>query len=258
MILEQLNGIEKECRKGAYSSITVAATLTLTRGKGVGSPGRFVGSYQLFAPDYRCSNALLILTKILLFLSVRTRFFLINIHRTESADTPMRTEPTSLLPFVEQHPELIWTWDPEGFCDYFNKTWITYTGASPETLAGTQWLSFLRLEDQKGFTMQWLRLLGIGAPFRMDMRIRSAGGDYRPFRAQTIPMREIPGKIAKWFGSGHAAEAVSTPPFHSRALDNSSRMRGSHCEMADFSTDEHGMLHAWSPGAETLLSYHEH
>jgi len=167
----------------------------------------------------------------------------------------MKTDATTLLPFVQQEPEIIWTWDPDGYCDYFNQTWTAYTGVPVEDLIGTRWLAFLHLEDQQGFTLQWLTLLEIGAPFRMDLRIRSAAGQFRRFRAQAIPMRETPGRIAKWFGSGHVLETGIISP---SPLETGLKTRPPSREKADFSTDGNGMLRAWSPGSETLLSYHEH
>ncbi len=103
---------------------------------------------------------------------------------------------------VEGLPQLVWTCDPEGLCDYLGRQWIEYTGMPEAEQLGYRWLEQVHPEDRERTITTWNETVGKGeSRFDMEFRIRRADGVYRWFMTQAVPLRDKAGNIVKWFGS---------------------------------------------------------
>jgi len=102
---------------------------------------------------------------------------------------------------AESLPQLVWTSQLDGTCDYFNSKWADYTGVPVADLLGLGWRDTLHPEDRDRTHQLWCAALRGEAPYDLDYRIRRADGLYRWFKARATPLRDNAGQIFKWFGT---------------------------------------------------------
>jgi PAS domain S-box-containing protein len=100
---------------------------------------------------------------------------------------------------LEGIPQIAWTADPDGTISYFNRRWFDYVGeeyASAEQLA-----SHMHPDDFEAGIPQWLRSLETGVALDVELRIRSADGEYRWMLVRALPSRNEQGEIVQWIGT---------------------------------------------------------
>ena len=115
---------------------------------------------------------------------------------------PLRAEndkagETSFREIVDSSPALIHTARPDGYLDFFNRTWLDFTGQSLENLLGWKWTSYVHPEDVGAFVQKWRTSLATGAPFEGMARIRRADGEYRWMLLHHVVLRDGEGRIIK-------------------------------------------------------------
>jgi PAS domain S-box-containing protein len=102
---------------------------------------------------------------------------------------------------LDTTPALIHTALPDGYLDFFNRTWLKYVGLSLEDLQGWKWTAVIHPDDVKGIVSKWRESLASGDPFLYEARVRRADGQYRWMLHHKIAERDEDGNIAKWYGS---------------------------------------------------------
>jgi PAS domain S-box-containing protein len=99
-------------------------------------------------------------------------------------------------------PQIIWTSQPDGHVDYYNKHWFEYTGMTPEQTQGWGWEPVLHPEDLDNCVKVWTESLKTGKPYEIEYRFKRAGdSSYRWHLGRALPMRNEKHEIIKWFGS---------------------------------------------------------
>jgi formate hydrogenlyase transcriptional activator len=102
---------------------------------------------------------------------------------------------------LDTTPALIHTARPDGYLDFFNRTWQRYVGLSLEDLEGWKWTAAIHPEDVEGIVNKWRASIASGEPFLHEARVRRADGEYRWLLHHKIAERDEHGKIVKWYGS---------------------------------------------------------
>jgi PAS domain S-box-containing protein len=102
---------------------------------------------------------------------------------------------------VESLPQLVWTCDPDGACDYLSPQWVAFTGICSDAQLNYGWLDQLHPDDRAFVLQHWLSAANRGEDFSVEYRIRRHDGVYRWFKAMGVPLRDEAGDIVKWFGS---------------------------------------------------------
>ncbi|HLO89263.1 MAG TPA: ATP-binding protein [Nostocaceae cyanobacterium] len=99
-------------------------------------------------------------------------------------------------------PQLVWTSDPNGETDFFNKNWCEYTGLTVEQSLGYGWLAVLHPHDLEGTLETWLNTVESGNIYEIEYRLKWAvNGSYRWLLARGLPLKDQQGKIVKWIGT---------------------------------------------------------
>lgn len=101
---------------------------------------------------------------------------------------------------AEAVPHIIWTAQPDGSIDYFNRRWFEYTGVSAE-LAGGDWMVALHPEDLDRCSEAWQEAREVGAIWQTEVRLREASGDYRWHLAMVVPEYGSGAQITSWLGT---------------------------------------------------------
>ncbi len=102
---------------------------------------------------------------------------------------------------AEAVPEIIWTADPDGLSDFFNRKCLDYVGLTLAQMRGTGWKVIIHPDDLDGCLAEWGNSLRTGDPFDVEYRLRGKDGAFRWFLCRANPVRNSAREIIKWFGS---------------------------------------------------------
>jgi len=97
-------------------------------------------------------------------------------------------------------PVIVWTAQPNGDYDYFNRQWYDYTGLTFEESKGKGWQSVIHPDDLPETLLEWEKSIRTGVPFKREDRKRSVRGTYRCHLAHALPFKDSDQKIIAWFG----------------------------------------------------------
>lgn len=130
---------------------------------------------------------------------------------------------------IDSSPALIYTAQADGYLDFFNRTWVDFTGQPLENLLGWKWTSHIHPEDVESFVQQWRESIATGEPFKAKARIRRADGEYRWMLLHHLALRDGDGTINKWNGSSveiqHGKQAEEQLRWSTQELEKSSELQ---------------------------------
>ncbi|MEH2281777.1 MAG: ATP-binding protein [Nostoc sp.] len=103
---------------------------------------------------------------------------------------------------AEAIPQLVWTTNPNGECDFFNQNWCDYTGLTLEQSLGSGWLTALHPDDVQKADKVWSDAVKSSTIYNNEYRFkRAADGSYRWQLARGLPLKDEQGFVVKWFGT---------------------------------------------------------
>ena len=100
---------------------------------------------------------------------------------------------------------LVVTYDPDGKCNFVNRTWQDYTGITLQEATGDRRPDF-HPDDNDRADRAWRASLATGEPFSIELRARRADGEYLWHSIRRVPLRNDAGQITKWYGVGFDIE----------------------------------------------------
>jgi len=115
--------------------------------------------------------------------------------------TDSKVLEAELQQFLEFSLQLVWVSGPDGVCHDLNRQWLEYTGVSASEQVGYGWLQQVHSDDRQRIKTEWRAALQTGTGLDSELRLRGKDGDYRWFRMQASPIRNVSSKILKWYGS---------------------------------------------------------
>ncbi len=115
-------------------------------------------------------------------------------------------------------PQLIWTCDPEGNCDFLSQQWASYTGVPVEQQLDAGWLQQIHWDDRDRLIAAWRQSVATETPLAIEFRIRRHDDEYRWFYTRAEPLRDANGKILRWIGSNTDIEDRYQAEQYVRAL----------------------------------------
>ncbi len=98
-------------------------------------------------------------------------------------------------------PQLVWTCNAAGDCDYFNSQWQIYTGGSAAEHFGNGWLGVIHPAERQQFEADWKEALANRTVFDIEAQVRRHDGTYRWFKIRSIPMLGASKAATQWFGT---------------------------------------------------------
>ena len=99
-------------------------------------------------------------------------------------------------------PAYVWSSLPDGSVDFVNQRLSDSTGLSAEQLSKEGWSSIVHADDLGRYVGDWHSALATGEPTESEVRVRTARNEYRWMLVRNVPLRDAPGKIIKWYGTG--------------------------------------------------------
>ena len=106
--------------------------------------------------------------------------------------------PMSLF---EHFPTLIWRAGIDTRCNYFNQTWLDFTGRSLAEEIGDGWTRGVHGEDFDRCVRTYLEHFAVRTPFEMEYRLRRHDGEYRWIIDAGRPIYSRSGEFAGYIGS---------------------------------------------------------
>jgi PAS domain S-box-containing protein len=74
---------------------------------------------------------------------------------------------------------LIWTSGTDKLCNYFNETWLRFTGRTLEQEMGNSWAEGVHPDDFKRCLETYISAFDKQVPFEMEYRLRHSSGEYK-------------------------------------------------------------------------------
>ncbi|BCR04418.1 hypothetical protein DESUT3_14870 [Desulfuromonas versatilis] len=105
------------------------------------------------------------------------------------------------LTIFEEFPAMIWRSNQTGKCDYFNRTWLDFTGKSMNEEIGERWLENVHPDDLGTFLGQFRQALQARSMFSVELRLRRHDGCYRWMTTVGRPFNDFAGRFAGFIGA---------------------------------------------------------
>ena len=102
---------------------------------------------------------------------------------------------------VESSPNMIWRANLSTECDYFNKTWLDFTGRTMEQEYGFGWAEGVHPDDLDRCVSIYLSCFEKQIKFEMDYRLKRFDGQYRWINDRGVPFCSKDGEFSGFIGS---------------------------------------------------------
>jgi PAS domain S-box-containing protein len=102
---------------------------------------------------------------------------------------------------VQHSPVMIWRSGLDANCDYFNETWLAFTGRTLEQEMGEGWAEGVHPDDLERCVAYYLDHFRRREPFEMEYRLRRHDGVYRWIFDRGVPFTDDAGAFAGFIGS---------------------------------------------------------
>ena len=98
-------------------------------------------------------------------------------------------------------PVMIWVSGPDKLCTFFNRGWLTFTGATLEDALGSGWASKVHPDDRERCLTNYSSSFDARRSFQTECRLRRADGEYRWVVATGVARFESSGAFAGYVGT---------------------------------------------------------
>lgn len=105
------------------------------------------------------------------------------------------------LKLLEIFPSLVWRSGTDALCDYFNQTWLSFTGCTLEQELGTGWINGVYPDDLENCFATYMEAFRAQRPFEMEYRLRFNDGSYHWINDHGCPYYDLEGVFAGYIGS---------------------------------------------------------
>jgi PAS domain S-box-containing protein len=102
---------------------------------------------------------------------------------------------------AEAIPQLVWSTDRHGRCDYVNGVWCSYTGGGLELAGGNGWLGLVHAEDVERTRQCWQDAVAGKASYDLEYRLRGGDGHYRWMLVRGRAIHDRDGEATRWIGT---------------------------------------------------------
>lgn len=104
------------------------------------------------------------------------------------------------LNLFENSPVLIWRSGEDAKCNYFNKSWLEFTGHIMEEEMGDGWTKGVHPEDLHNCFHTYMDAFKVRQSFEMEYRLRRSDGEYRWINDAGRPFYDVEGNFLGYIG----------------------------------------------------------
>lgn len=102
---------------------------------------------------------------------------------------------------ADNAPVMLWMSGLDGLCDFFNSTWLEFTGRSLAQEQGNGWAEGVHADDFQDCMDRYLQSFVAREQFRMEYRLRRRDGQYRWILDHGVPRYSEAGVFEGFIGS---------------------------------------------------------
>ena len=131
----------------------------------------------------------------------------IDIHDQKVAEDALRRSEARLAEAerdlqltIDTIPTLVTAYRLDGSRIFVNRSWQDYSGLSLDEALGTRW-SLVHPDDLERVDEEWQTSRVTENPFKTELRLRRADGEYRWHVIHRVFARDDTGRIVKWFSA---------------------------------------------------------
>jgi PAS domain S-box-containing protein len=107
----------------------------------------------------------------------------------------------SYLAVFDDLPAMMWKSGVDGGCDYFNRSWLAFTGRTMEEELGSGWLEGVHPDDRDACLATYREAFERRESFEMEYRLRHHSGVYRWIHDLGQPIKNPDGNFAGYIGT---------------------------------------------------------
>lgn len=123
-----------------------------------------------------------------------------DISKRREAEIAALTSRDFYLYILEKFPVPVWRTNPEGEFNYFNQTWLEFTGRNIEEEIFRRWINFVHPDDRNIFVSLFDSSISSKKPFDCEFRILNSSGDYRWVFCVANPFNDMQGAFGGFIG----------------------------------------------------------
>jgi PAS domain S-box-containing protein len=127
--------------------------------------------------------------------------FITNINTRKLAEASIERARDFYLQLFEEFPALIWRSGLDRMCNYFNKTWLDFTGRTIEQEYGNGWAEGVHPEDLDFCIKKYVQSFDKHESFQMFYRLKHSSGEYRWINDIGRPYYDMDGEFAGYIGT---------------------------------------------------------
>jgi len=118
-----------------------------------------------------------------------------------ASEAALRASESQFQTLANTVPMLVWYANPDGHIAWYNQPWYDYTGTTLHEQVGWRWQSVVAPGDLQRIVARWSTVLASGEPWEDTFRLRRHDGEFRWFLSRARPLRDVTGRIVRWFGT---------------------------------------------------------
>lgn len=117
------------------------------------------------------------------------------------AEDSLKQSEEQFRTLTQSLPQLIWTAETNGYCDFFNQRWYDYTGSTPELSVDSGWTKYIHPQHRNNLFSAWQQSLQSGTPIVYEFQLKAKDDSYNWFYVIGNPIKDADGNIRKWVGT---------------------------------------------------------
>jgi diguanylate cyclase (GGDEF)-like protein/PAS domain S-box-containing protein len=123
------------------------------------------------------------------------------IQRLKETEAALARSRDYYLSLFDEFPALIWRSGTDGKLNYFNTTWLRFTGRSLQEEIGDGWSESIHPGDVERWHTVYEAASRTRSPFEIECRLRRYDGKYRYILSIGRPFNDLDGRFAGYIGS---------------------------------------------------------
>jgi PAS domain S-box-containing protein len=163
----------------------------------------------------------------------------------------LRESESQFRSLANSIPQLAWMADANGGIFWFNQRWYEYTGTTIEQVKGSGWKTLHSPEHLERVTNKFNRSVETGQDWEDTFPLCGKDGRYRWFLSRAVPIRDVNGKVARWFGTN---TDITDRMLNEQALSEQARLLDLTSDAIFIWSADDQILY-WNSGATKMYGY---